>query len=105
MATFQENLSHNLAEFGWKVAPGDIPAYEVVARQIDTLHTWWYKAPQEVRTVIAHADLADALWGAGMLSEWPALHGLLKGNPFGTFTGSINDVQTIVERSHNAVTE
>lgn len=105
MATFQENLSHDLTAFGWKVAPEDIPEFTTVAHQLRDLYAWWNSAPPEVRTVIKHADLSDALWEAGKLTEWPALHGLIHGNPFGTFTDTINDVLTCVERAHNAETE
>ena len=105
MATFQENLAHDLAGFGWKVAAEDIPEFTVVAHQLRDLYAWWNSAPPEVRAVIRHADLSDALWQAGKLSEWPALHGMLQGNPFGTFTDTMNDVLSSVERAHNAESE
>ncbi len=105
MATFQENLSHDLAAFGWKIEPQDIPDFPTTARVLRELYAWWNLAPEEVRSVIKHADLSDALWQSGKLSDWPAFHTLIHGNTFGTFTGTVNDVLTAVERAHNAETE
>lgn len=89
---FKELAVEALGGFGWTVTVDEIPDYDSVMTVFNRLLTWWNGIDQFTRDLISEFDLADGLWNAGWMYEWPGLYSLVAGNPFGRFNNTLNDV-------------
>jgi hypothetical protein len=81
-----------LAGFGWTVTVDDIPEIHDIDTALRRIATWWNGLDQFTRDLIGEYDLADGLWNAGWMYEWPALYTLISGNPLGHFGRMIDDI-------------
>jgi hypothetical protein len=97
---FKQLAAENLAGFGWTVAIEDIPDYESVVAVIHRIGTWWNALDQFTRDLISDFDIADKLWQDGWMYEWPGMYNLVKGNPFGRFNDTLNDVLASLRSAH-----
>jgi hypothetical protein len=103
--TYQEFASENLAGFGWKLEPGDIPDVETSFRVVQAIGNWWDELDDTTRNVVRASDISAGLAAAGFLNEWPRLQDCFAGNPFGTFSATWNDIAAALERAKHAVDE
>jgi hypothetical protein len=97
---FKQLAVEALGGFGWTISVDDIPSYEDTMTVIRRLGTWWNGIDQFTRDLIRDFDLADGLWNAGWMYEWPGLYSLMAGNPFGRFNDTINDISESLQNAH-----
>jgi hypothetical protein len=97
---FKQLAAENLAGFGWTVAIEDIPDYDSVLAVFHRIGTWWNGLDQFTRDLISDFDIADKLYTEGWMYEWPGMHILVKGNPFGRFNDTLNDVLASLRSAH-----
>jgi hypothetical protein len=105
MQTFQDFAAQNLQGFGFSIQPSDIPDWDTVHRVVQGVSDWRHSLDECTQTIIYNSDLADGLWQVGMLSDWPALYSLLKGNLMGDFFHTFDDVIAALNRAHHQVDE
>lgn len=107
MKTFQEFAAENLASFGWTIDPSEIPDWDTIGGVMQPLIAWWENLDEETREIIRFSggDLTDGLWQVGKLSDFPALYTLLKGNAYGDFLSTLNNINQCLWRAHEQVDE
>lgn len=107
MKTFQDFAAEHLQGFGWSIDAADIPDWDTAAGVIQGLHDWWRGMDDRTRQIItmSNADLSDGLWQMGMLTNWPALYGVLNGSPVGGTFDTLTDVVLVLNRAHHDVDE
>lgn len=89
---FKQLAVEALAGFGWTLTVDDIPDFDSVMAVFNRIVPWWNGLDQFTRDLISGFDLADGLWNAGWMYEWPGMYTLVSGNPFGRFNDTLNDV-------------
>ena len=89
---FKQLSVEALGGFGWTIAPEDIPDFDSIMAVFNRMLPWWKGLDQFTRDLISDFDLADGLWNAGWMYEWPGLYALMSGYPFGRFNDSLNDI-------------
>ncbi len=98
---FKQLAVEALAGFGWTVTVDDIPDFDSAYAVLRRLNEWWLGLDQFTRDLISGFDLADGLWNAGWMYEWPGLYHLITGNPFGRFNDTMNDIVSSLQSAHN----
>ena len=103
--TFEQLAIENLAGFGWTIDESQMADYRTCRSTLDALSEWWNGLEDKTRRIVGGCDLADGLWEQGMLTGWPGLYALAKGNRFEYFGSTMNDVLACIERANQAVGE
>ncbi len=98
---FKQLAVEALAGFGWTVTVEDLPDYDNAYAVLRRLNEWWLGLDQFTRDLISGFDLADGLWNAGWMYEWPGLYHLISGNPFGRFNDTMNDIVSSLQSAQN----
>ena len=98
---FKELAVEALGGFGWTVTVDDLPDYDSAYTVLQRLNQWWLTLDQFTRDLISGFDLADGLWNAGWMYEWPGLYHLISGNPFGRFNDTMNDIVSSLQSANN----
>ncbi len=90
-----------LGGFGWTLTVDDIPDFDSVMVVFNRILPWWNGLDQFTRDLISDFDLAEGLWNAGWMNEWPGMYTLVSGNPFGRFNDTLNDVLLSLRNAHD----
>ena len=98
---FKQLAVEALGGFGWTVTVDDLPDYDSCYAVLQRLNQWWVGLDQFTRDLISGFDLADGLWNAGWMYEWPGLYHLISGNTFGRFNDTMNDIVSSLQSAHN----
>ena len=98
---FKQLFVEALAGFGWTVTVDDLPDYDSAYAVLRRLNDWWLGLDQFTRDLISEFDLADGLWNAGWMNEWPGLYHLISGNAFGRFNDTMNDIVSSLQSAQN----
>jgi hypothetical protein len=101
LEAFKILAAEGLNGFGWNVTADDITDVEGMGVVITRLQTWWNGLDQFTRDLLNEVDIADALWNDGWMYEWPGFYTLIKGNPMGRFSSTVNDVLDSLRNASN----
>ena len=71
---FKQLAVEALGGFGWTLTVEEIADYDSVMAVFNRLLPWWNGLDQFTRDLISDFDLADGLWRAGWMYEWPGLY-------------------------------
>ena len=97
---FKQLFVEDMGGFGWTVAPEDIPDFDSIVAVFNRILPWWNGLDQFTCDLITDFDLADGLWNAGWMYEWPGLYQLMSGYPFSRFNSSMNDILMSATNAH-----
>ena len=98
---FKQLAVETLGGFGWTVTVDEIPDFDSAMAVFNRIYSWWKELDQFTRDLINEFDIADGLWRAGWMYEWPGMYTLVSGNPFGRFSDTMNDVLMSLRNAHD----